>query len=167
LQAQIEQQQSADAKEAERLKEDLRRTQEKLAQLERQQVLAEQQARVRPPTSSEPNIVPFELAPQTRGTGKSVNLTIPPGTDYALLQLELGADNYLAYQAELRTQSDEQLVWKSGRLKARDSRGAKIIELSLRASLLAPRSYILKLKGISQTGAPEDLPSYAFRVVGQ
>jgi len=165
LQAQIEQQ-SANAKETEQLKEDLRRTQEKLAQLE-QQTLAGQQAKVQPLASLETHIVPFELAPQTRGTGRSVTLAIPPGTNYALLQLELGADDYPAYQAELRTQTDDQLIWKSGRLKVRDRNGAKIIDLSLRASLLAPRGYILKLKGITQSGVPEDLPSYAFRVVKQ
>jgi hypothetical protein len=166
LLAQIEEQLSANAKEAERLRGELLRTQEKLLQLEQQRARAEQQAR--PPASPpELAIVAFDLSPRTRGAASGTTLAIPPRTDFILLHLEVASDAYIAYRAELRTQTDDQLIWKSGRLTARDRGDAKIVDLQLRAKLLAPRGYSISLKGITESGKAEDDRSYTFRVVMQ
>lgn len=166
LLAQIEEQRSANAKEAERLRGELHRTQEKLAQLEQQRARAEQQAR--PPASpAEPAIVAFDLSPRTRGAARATTLAIPPRTDFILLQLEVASDAYVAYRAELRTETDDQLIWKSGRLTARDRGDARIVDLRLRAKLLAPRGYSINLKRITESGKAEDDRSYTFRVVMQ
>ncbi|HZS04656.1 MAG TPA: zf-HC2 domain-containing protein [Blastocatellia bacterium] len=165
LQAQLEQQQSASAQATAQLQEDLRRTRERLAQLEREQEIAARQGSGVSPIA--PNIIPFTLAPQTRAPGRAVTLTIPSGTDYITLQLELEPDDYPAYRAELRTQTSNQRVWSSGKLKARSRGENKVINISIRADRLTTRGYILMLKGIAADGSAEDAQSYAFRVIRQ
>ena len=165
LQAQIEKQRTASTQNIEQLNQELARTQQQLAQLQRQE-LARQQAKVESPTgTSEPSLLHVELMPQLRGLGQAGTLTIPPGTTYAVLQLETDDDDYPAYQAELLSQSSDKLLWKSGKLKARTRGNAKIIDLNLRAKLLAPGEYVVNLKGISASGQVEDLHRYAFKVV--
>ena len=160
LQAQLERQRSTGS-ETER---ELERVREKLAQLELRQLA--QQAGAQPPRG-ELNIIPFDLAPQTRAVGRDVTLTIPPGTDYVALRLEIEPDDYPVYRAELRTQSGDQKVWGAGRLKSRAISEKKVIDLSIRADLLTTRRYILTLKGIAADGGVKDAPSYVFRVVKQ
>lgn len=166
LQAQIEQQRNATTKNIEQLNQELARTQQQLAQMQRQQELATQQAKVQPPAgSSEPSLLHFELTPQTRGVGKTATMTVPSGTHYAVLQLETENDDYPAYQAEVVTLKDDHVVWKSGKLKGRSRGNAKIVDLNLRAKLLTPSDYVIKLKGITADGQIEDIHRYAFKVV--
>lgn len=166
LQAQIEQQRTANTKNLEQLNQELARTQQQLTQLQQEQELARQQAKAQPPTdATEPSLLHVELSPQTRGIGKSQTLTIPAGTGYAVLQLETEDDDYQNHQAELRSLSNDQLLWKSGKLKARTRGNAKIIDLNLRARLLAPGDYVISLKGVSASGQLEDIHRYSFKVV--
>ncbi|HKQ77001.1 MAG TPA: hypothetical protein VJ810_25120 [Blastocatellia bacterium] len=159
LQAQMERQQSAGLE----TKRELERVREKLAQLERQR-LPQQRAGDQPPRG-ELKIVPFDLAMQMRAIGKDVILTIPPGTDYVTLQLEVESDDHPAYRAELRTQTGNRKVWSAGRLKSRARGQNRVIDVSIRADRLTTRGYILLLKGIAADGSVKDAPSYAFRVV--
>lgn len=166
LQAQIEQQRTANTKNTEQLKQELARTQQQIAQLQQQQELVRQQAKLQPPTgSSEPSLLHLELAPQTRGIGQTVTLSVPSDTNYAVLQLVTEDDDYQTYQAELISQSTDQVLWKSGKLKGRSRGNAKIIDLNLRAKLLAPNDYAIKLKGVTANGQLEDIHRYAFKVV--
>ncbi len=107
------------------------------------------------------------LAPQTRAPGRAVTLTIPSGTDYITLQLELEGDDYPAYRAELRTQTGDRRVWGSGKLKARARGENKVIDVSIPADRLATRGYILMLKGIAADSGAEDAQSYTFKVIKQ
>lgn len=160
LQAQLEQKLSANAKDAEQLKEELKRTQEKLAQLEREQQLAKAQ-----PPQDNPKIVSADLTLQTRSSG--TDITIPVGTDYVVLHLELDDVNYPAYRAELLTQADDQRLWRSGTLKMRMKGQSKIVAVSVRANLLTPRGYSIVLKGITANGKEDNVRDYSFRVVRQ
>ncbi len=165
LQAQIEQQRTTNFKNTEQLNQELARTQQQLAQLQQQQELARQQAKLQPPTGGEPSLLHLELAPQTRGVGQTITLTVPSGTDYAVLQLVTEDDDYQTYQAEVSLQSNNQLIWKSGKLKGRSRGNAKIIDLNLRSKLLAPNDYAIKLKGVTANGQVEDIHRYSFKVV--
>jgi DNA repair exonuclease SbcCD ATPase subunit len=164
LQSQLEQQRTTNTKTVEQLNEELKRTQQQLEQLKQQQELAAQQAKPQLPAGL-PNLLHVELTPQTRGIGKTVELTIPANTDYAVLQLATPEDDYQSYQAELLTQADEKLRWKSGRLKARASDTARVIDVSVRAKLLPPGSYVVKLNGIAANGQAEEIRKYSFKVV--
>ena len=168
LQSQLEQQHTTSTKTVEQLNEELKRTQQQLEQLKQQQELAAQQAKTRPPVdlpAGLPNLLHVELTPQTRGVGKTVELTIPAHTDYAVLQLVTPEDDFQSYQAEVLTQADEKLRWKSGKLKARTSGTSRVIDLSVRAKLLPPGSYVVKLNGIAANGQAEELRKYSFKVV--
>ncbi|MFN7927665.1 MAG: hypothetical protein U0Y68_06920 [Blastocatellia bacterium] len=162
LQAQIEQQRSNNAQTREQLQQELARTQQQLAQLQ-QQELARQQAKVETP-AAEPSLLHVELAPQTRGVGQSSLLTVPAGTDYAVLQLETEDDDYSSYRAELLSLAGDRLLWKSGALKARTRGNSKMIDLKIRAKLLAPGDYVVRLKGVTGNGQVEDIHRYAFKV---
>ncbi len=164
LQAQIEQQRTTNTKTVEQLNEELKRTQQQLEQLKQQQELAAQQARQQAPIGL-PNLLHVELTPQTRGIGKTVEVTIPARTDYAVLQLAAPEDDFQSYQAELLTSADEKLRWKSGKLKARTTGTSRVIDLSVRAKLLPPGSYVVKLNGIAANGQAEEIRKYSFKVV--
>ena len=164
-QTQIEQQRTTSDQNLAQLNQELTRTQQQLAQLQQQQELAQQQAKAQTPaTSAAPSLVHAELTPQTRGVGSAVTLNIPAGTDYAVLQLETENDDYQSYQAELLSPSTDQSLWKSGKLKARTKGNSKIIDLSLRAKLLPPGNYVVKLKGSATSGQMEDIHRYSFKV---
>ncbi len=164
LQSQLEQQRTTNTKTVEQLNEELKRTQQQLEQLKQQQELAAQQAKQQPPLGL-PNLLHVELTPQTRGIGKTTELAIPTSTDYAVLQLATPEEDFQAYQADLLTQVDEKLRWKSGRLKARTSGTERIIDVSVRAKLLPPGNYVVKLSGIAANGQAEELRKYSFKVV--
>lgn len=156
LQEQIDRQRTANTQAADELKQ----VRERLAQLE------QQQAEVRPPLQpSELSIAHLDLAPQTRGS--TTTLSIPPGTDYLAIQLELEGDDYPRFRAELWRQGDDQNIWISQRLKARVKNNGKVIDVNIRANLLVPGGYVIRLKGITSEGKIEDARSYSFRIVKQ
>lgn len=166
LQSQLEQQRTTNTKTVAQLNEELQRTQQQLEQLK--QPLATQQAQTRPPVAMPdglPSLLHVELTPQTRGIGQSVEVTIPARTDYAVLQLITPETDFQSYQAELLTQAEEKLIWKSGKVKARASSTSRVIDLSVRAKLLPPGSYVVKLNGIAVNGQVEELRKYAFKIV--
>lgn len=159
LQRQLAEQRSSDAE----TEKELSRVRERLAQLEQQ--LATGQPSGKAATEQHNlNIIAFNLAPQTRGVGQIVTLSVPPGTDYVALTLTLEADDFPAYQAALRNPATGNIIWRSGRLK---TSGQRIVRVSLRASLFNPQNYVLELSGISATGTADLVSSYPFRVVRQ
>jgi hypothetical protein len=165
LQTQIEQQQTANTQNLAQLQEELQRTQQQLAQLQQQQELAQQQANARPPVgTTEPNLLHLELTPQTRTGSAAAPLRIPAGTGYVVLQLATEEDDFQAYQVEVRTQREDRLVWKSGKLTARPRGAAKVIDVSLRSRLLRAGSYAVRLQGIGADGQVADIRKYSFSV---
>jgi hypothetical protein len=126
----------------------------------------QQGAKSQPPVSAtEPNIFAFALAPQMRSASQIATLSIPPDADYVTLQLELEPVDFPSYRAELKTQPDGAVVWRSANLKARAKGDGRVIAATIRPGLLKLQRYTIDVQGISLTGASEIIGSYAFRVV--
>lgn len=156
LQRQLAQQRSSDAEK----ENELATVRERLAQLEQQLAASGQH-----PEQRDLKVVAFNLAPQTRGVTQIPALTVPPGTDYLALDLELETSDFQAYQAALKDPATAKVIWRSGKLKA--SGNVKTLHVRLPATSLNPKNYVLELSGISAGGVAEIVSSYPFRVVTQ
>ena len=119
---------------------------------------------VKPVPAAPQSFQRIELLPQTRGISRTVEVTMEAKRDYAILQLATPEEEVTVYQAELLT-ADGQLRWKSGKLKARTGNSVRILDVRVAAKLLPPGSYIVQLKGRTDTGQVEDLRKYFFKVV--
>jgi hypothetical protein len=161
LQARLAGEQASDT-EREKEVEDLR---ERIARLERHQ--SEPKRSPAPSLPDQLNIVPFALSPQLRGATGIPTISLPPRADYLALELGLESGDYPFYRAELRSLSDNRVVWRSGRLKARVRAEGKALVASLRAGILGPQRYVLAVSGISATGSSEAVASYVFSVARQ
>ena len=112
------------------------------------------------------NVVSVALAPQMRGgTAESV-VTVTPNTDLVAVRLELEPNDYSAYRVLLLNQAGQGL-WRSNRSLPRTKNGDRSLSLRIPATLLKPRSYVLRVWGLSETGSAEMITDYRFRVVGQ
>lgn len=162
LQGQLAEQRSA---AAETVKE-LARVRDRLAQLEQQLTENQQSGKPAWPTRHL-HTVSFILLPLTRGVGQIPVITVPAQTDYVRLQLQLEFDDFPEYQVALTNPANNEIVWRSGRLKTRPRGKSKAISINLPARLLRPQNYDLEASGISRSGAAEFISSYPFRVVIQ
>jgi hypothetical protein len=156
LREQVTAQRSSDVEKARELA-DMR---DQIARLERQ---ATELQRQQSPRSVSPYIVSFALSPQMRSTSQIATIKIPAGADYVRLHLELEAGNYAAYRAELKQQPANQVVWRSGKLRASDAGSSKEVVVTLRTGLINER-HVLDLFGISGEGKVDMVGSYLFVV---
>jgi len=141
---------------------ELERVRKEKEQLERQLALEKQIAGSPLPGL---NIATFRLTAQSR-TGNQLSITVPPGTDYLALQVELEPDDYPSYKAVLLTQPDKYPVaWRSERLKSKVLGDSKVLEIVIPATLLKSGAYLLKVAGISDRGSAEGERGYPFSVV--
>jgi len=88
-----------------------------------------------------------------------------PG-DARLVRLNIGIDpeeQYKTFAIELRTTAGRQ-VWTRENLAARNRGGARAIGLTLPASVLKSGVYELRLSGLKEGGAAEDIGYYYFDV---
>ena len=160
LRLKLDQQRSLDNE----TEKELEQVRDRLTQLEQQLAAGQQQTKPEP----EPRglkVIAFNLTPQSRGIGQITTLTLPAGTDYLSLILEMEVDGFPAYQAALRNPANGQIVWRSGKLKV--SGKEKSLRVSLPGSLLNSQNYVLELSGITTKGVADNVSSYAFRVVNQ
>jgi len=100
----------------------------------------------------------------SRGGGDKPSLTLAP--DARLVRLQIGIDpeeQYKAFAVELRSVAGRQ-VWTRENLAARNRGGARSVTLTLPATALKPGEYELKLSGVSNAGATEDVGFYYFNV---
>jgi len=103
----------------------------------------------------------------SRGANTQPKLVLPPNASVARLQIGIEPEeDYESFGVELRTASGRP-VWMRDSLTARSSRGGRSIRLTLPASALLPGEYELRLKGIPDTGPPEDVGFYYFQVMKQ
>jgi anti-sigma factor RsiW len=161
LQTQLREQNSSNAQ----TEEELASLRQQLARLE-QQLTQQQGAKLQPPVSAtEPNIFAFTLSPQTRSIGQIITLSIPVDADYVTLQLELEPANFTSYRAELKSQPDGAVSWKSANLRARTRGDGKALIVTLRPTMLKSQRYIIEVQGFSSPGASQIIGSYVFRVV--
>lgn len=156
LLAQIGQQRAANSE----IEKDRQNISEELKRLERERAQSQN-----PASLKELAIAGFTLSPQLRGINQTTTISIPPGTDYVLFQLELEPGEDYSYRARLKTQSGNQVLWSSGILKttAKDNKGM-VANVSIPASLLIPRLYILELSPTSGRAAALAEAGYSFRV---
>jgi hypothetical protein len=152
LRAQLERERSANSE----IEKELERTRDQLNRLEQQR--AESQ---KPALPRDLAIAHFDLSPQTRAIDRVTTISIPPGTDYLSFRLELEPGEVHSYRAELKPQSGNQVIWRSGKLNARSSGKSRVIDISIPANLLMPRWYILEL---SDSASAEVEAGYPFRV---
>ena len=101
---------------------------------------------------------------QARGPGEIATVAAPPGTDRVAFRLELEANDFPAYEVALKNPATNQILWRSGRLKAASQGDMKAVSVTLDASSLQPRNYTFELTGIPARGAPEIVSGYSFRV---
>lgn len=101
----------------------------------------------------------------SRGATTQPKLLLPPNANVAQLQIGIEPEeNYKSFGVELRTAGGRP-VWMRDSLTARSSRGGRSIRLTLPASALLPGEYELRLKGMSDSGPPEDVGFYYFEVM--
>jgi hypothetical protein len=120
-----------------------------------------------PPTiPTSPVVAVLSLLPGiSRGSNSVPQLAI--AKDVSLVRLQIGIDpreNYRRYRVELRTEKGQQVLAR-GNLLARVGSHNRNILLGLPASALGNGQYELALKGITESGATEDLGFYYFSVV--
>ena len=148
--------------ERERLEQELKKVQEQQRAIKQQRAAGQQQ----PSSPGEVSIASFVLAPQMRGVGQIQTISVPAQTAYVAMQLQLEPGDYPAYRVALLDQSNNQTLWRSRLLKARAAGEGLSLGVSFSAGLLKPRVvYVLRVTGISASGASEIVGDYPFRVV--
>jgi hypothetical protein len=114
------------------------------------------------PTTPSPVVVALSLLPGISRSSNSVpRLAI--AKDVSLVRLQIGIDpqeSYRRYRVELRTEKGQQVLARGNLV----SHG-RSIPVSVPASALGNGQYELALKGITETGATEDVGFYYFDVV--
>jgi DNA repair exonuclease SbcCD ATPase subunit len=150
--------------EREKLEQEL-----KIRQSQEQQRINEQRADAKKTPASLPNtritVASFILTPSLRGNSQLTSVSIPPQTDSVAMQLELETNDYTAYRVVLKNQSGDQILWRSGRLKAKTKGTNKILNVVFPARLLRSQAYTLEVSGVSSNATAEIISSYSFRVV--
>src|SRR5262249_6223604 len=109
------------------------------------------------------NVVAVSLTPQTRGVSQLTAVSIPSDADYVTLQLLLERSDIKSYVVELKSLSDNKVVWKSARLHPRGGE-TKTVNASIRSTLLKPERYVLELKPFTIQKPTEPVASYFFVV---
>jgi hypothetical protein len=153
------------------------REQELLAQLESQQRAAKQaegdaaqpsDQQPSPPqqNSSERSVVAMLfLTPQLRGAAQPPSVRVDPHTKSVAANLTLEPNDLTAYRVALINQSSQQPLWISGTLKAHTQGNKQMLSLTIRAELLKPQNYSLRVSGLNDKGARELISDYPFKVV--
>ncbi len=149
--------------ERERLADQLKQTQVRESQVAPGQQRAPEQQR--PSSQRGVSIASFILTPQMRGVAQIPTFSIPADTEQVSMQLQLEPNDHTTFRAALLNQSNNQTLWRSGRLKAIRSGDSKTLRVDFGSGLLRPQVYVLRVMGVSASGATEVLGDYAFRVM--
>jgi hypothetical protein len=151
--AKTEQELAQVSEERKRLEDELKKEQD------RQRVDEKQQ----PSRPGEGLVVSFILMPQMRGIGQIPTVSVPVVTRSVAIQLELEAHDYPDYRVALIDPSNNQVRWRSGKIRAAGNR--KSLTVRLRTALLNPQTYLLQVSGNAASGGFEIVGDYPFRVV--
>ena len=148
-----------------------RRNEELTAQLNQEKQQREQSEESLRQLSETPDPAPRSLIASltllpglSRGGGDKPSLSIAP--DVRLVRLQIGIDpeeQYKTFAVDLRSIAGRQ-VWTRENLTARTRRGARSIGVTIPATALKPGDYELKLTGVTEGGAAEDVGYYYFDV---
>jgi hypothetical protein len=110
-------------------------------------------------------IASFILPPGFRGAGETPTITLPPDADQVRLTLPLGTVRVASFSAALRDASSNQIVWRGSDLHALNGRTTRTVTITIPASMLKPRTYLIELQGTRADGASATLSPYACEVV--
>lgn len=99
------------------------------------------------------------FAGTVRSNGKTSELNLPKNASGANLVLNLEAQDYQTYRAEI-VDADGNVIYRSGKLRARNSK----INTFVPAKNLKRGDYMLKLYGFNPSGAEESAADFQFRV---
>jgi hypothetical protein len=147
-------------------------TEQELARVREEYTRLEQQSKSSEiPTPKVPHkqtgtstIASFLLTPQLRSAAEIKTLTVPAGKTEVAMQLQLEPNDYSSYRVELFSESDNRVAWRSGIVR-RPSAGSKNLVVGFPARLLKQQAYLLRVSGISRTGATETIGDFPFRVM--
>lgn len=119
----------------------------------------------RPEETARPIIASLLLLPGiSRGASTQPTLVLPVNATVAQLQVGIDPEeDYKSFGLELRTASGRP-VWTRDNLTARNTRGGRVVRVTLPASALSPGEYELRLKGVAESGGTEDVGFYYFAV---
>jgi hypothetical protein len=120
------------------------------------------EAKVSPPNT--PRLATIVLSPQMRGVTEAPAVSIPSKAEYLGVRLELEPNDYSDYKVVLLSQTNGEILWRSGRVRGEKTDDGKVLVLRLPARLLKSRSYALQVSGLSETGVEERISDYPFRV---
>jgi len=120
-----------------------------------------------PPGVAPPTILAFLLSPQTRGIGSVAGIVLPTGIDIAAFQLRLESNDFSGFRAALRDAASNQIVWRSGGLKAQSKGNDSVVTVNLPTRLLKAQNYILEVNGVAPGDKEELVNTYAFRVAAK
>ena len=112
-----------------------------------------------------PATIALLLLPDTRAGERIASLDVPAGTAQVTLRLKLEFDDFPAYAATIRDPADDRAVWSVNEAKSEAGEGGTTVSITLPASALMQRNYVVELSGIPPQGPPELVASYPFRVL--
>jgi len=112
-----------------------------------------------------PIIASLTLLPGlSRGGGERPSLVLQENARLVRLQIGIEPEEqYKTFAVELRPNAGRQ-IWSRENLSAKNRRGARAITLTVPATILKPGQYELRLTGVAETGASEDVGFYYFDV---
>lgn len=172
---QLQAQQQSDRQMLERrLEMERKRSEELAAQLDRekqQHAQTDESLRKlsesvnRPAETPRPIIASLLLLPGiSRGASTQPILRLPANATVVQLQIGIDpAEDFKSFGMELLTASGRS-VWTRDNLTARNTRGGRVVRLTLPASALSSGEYELRLKAVTASGGTEDVGFYYFAV---
>jgi hypothetical protein len=119
----------------------------------------------RPEETARPLIASLLLLPGiSRGASTQPVLRLPANATVVQLQIGIDpAEDFKSFGVELRTVAGR-TVWTRDNLTARNTRGGRMVRLTLPSSALSSGEYELRLKGVASSGGTEDVGFYYFAV---
>ena len=110
-------------------------------------------------------MVALVLLPQTRAIGPVTTLAVPQAVDRIALELRLEPNDFPGYQVALRDPGTSRIVWRSGRITARQADDVPTVSVIVPAGVLKAQHYSLELDGLSAGGGAEVVGTYVFQMV--
>jgi hypothetical protein len=108
----------------------------------------------------------FLLHPPRRGLAADVTtVAIPRGAERVTLRLQVESADRGSLWVALRDPSTRRVIWRSGDLTAEAAADARLVAVSIPASLFSNQRYFIDLSEIPAGGAAELIATYVIRVV--
>jgi hypothetical protein len=107
-------------------------------------------------------IASFILPASLRGANDVTPIALPPHVDAVRLQAPLETTRFSTLDAEIRDAATNQIAWRGANIEP----DRRTVAVTIPASVLKSRTYLLELRGPRRPGAtPEPLAAHVFKVV--